>query len=191
MSGRFKRRLSGMRHGSMQAVLGASALFLGTDTTTKGAWNGVYGTKGYILAEPTTSGTASLPGGYSWSISGNSFFDWSGSYIHPGAEPQLPSSSSTYTTLWYSGTSLTLSITQTSFAKYNLSVYSVDAPAQGRTVSFTIKDSAGNVLDPARQFTLSSLGVWYRWQIIGSIQIVLAYVSGAGTNAVMQGLCLD
>lgn len=167
-----------------------SASFLGTDTTTLGAWNGVYGTDGYVLTEPDINGTASLPAGWTWAAAGESFFTWP-SFAFPTAEPQLPGSVSTFLSTYFSTTNFTVSVEVAADAgSYHLEIYCADGDNKGRQQNITIKDGSGNVLDGPRLLTAFAHGVYLKYAITGSIQIVFANVSGH-PNAVTQAILID
>lgn len=167
-----------------------SATFLGTDTTTLGAWNGVYGVDGYILTEPDINGTASLPPGWTWAATGESFFTWA-AYAFPSAEPQLPASAGTYLSTYFASASFTVSVNVAAgTGAYHLEIYCADGDNKGRVQNITIEDSNGNVLDGPRQLSAFAHGVYLKYAITGSIQIVFGNVSGH-PNAVTQAILID
>lgn len=167
-----------------------SATFVGTDTTTQGSWKGVYGANGYVLAE-TAAGVSSLPAGWSYTVSSESFFTYSGGFNIPAAECQKGDTSGVFTSVWFSATNWTLQITQTTAASYHLSVYLISAENITRNITITIKDGLGNVLDGPRAFSEPEGGEWARWQIFGTIQILFTFVSPSGNNAESQGVLID
>lgn len=186
IGGLYPRRLSGMR----PQLVRPPVIFLGTDTTTKGAWTNVYGSKGYIVAEPAQSGTASLPSGFSWSRAGDNFFDWSSTWAVAAAKPDIPgSTSTTFTTGWYYTSTGYVEIDQTTPTQYTLSCYMPNPDNGARTWNISISDPSGNLYWGPVAATVTDNGIWYRFSITTSIRFNLQNTSSG--NGVLFVLALD
>lgn len=167
------------------------ATFIGDDSATSGAWKGTYGSKGYYLAE-VAGGQASLPSWASVTQTAASFsptFAWD----HASAQAQNGNTTGAFQSAWFATGTMTFEIDQSVNTLYDLSVYLVNPHQAGiaRNITIAIEDTSGNVLDGPRAVTETSTGDWYRWAIFGSIKVVIAFVSPAGSNAVTQGFLFD
>jgi hypothetical protein len=72
-----------------RVMLSATASLIRTDTTTQGNWTGQYGADGYSVV----GGSTTLPSYGTFSINGNSFYEWQGpsTYGQPGTtDPRAP-----------------------------------------------------------------------------------------------------
>lgn len=152
------------------------ATFLGTDTTTQGTWVGTYGANGYIVSTPTSSGSASLPSGWTWGITGNSFFTYS-SYQVAAAEPEKPGGGGGFLDTWYANSpgTMAITITQVGITPYHLEFYLAegDPTPNDRSQTLTFEDANSNVLDGPRSFSSFGSGVWAKYFITGSIKIII------------------
>ena len=168
-----------------------SARFIKSESTTRGTWNGVYGSQGYIVAEPNNSGTASLPSWLSWAIAGNSNADQSGFYNSTSDEPDLPGSpGSKFTTVWYSLTNFIVGLTSSPTHSYLMSTYMADTGSFQRVQTVQIEDLSANVLDGPRTVSSFAVGQWWQWDITGSVNIRYTYVSGTNATSIMQAIAI-
>lgn len=193
MPGRFPRRLSG-------AVLlpapsgppGPQARFIKSESVTRGSWNGVYGSKGYIVSEPNNSGTASMPSFLSWAVVGSSNADQSGFYNSTADEPDLPGSPGTkFTTVWFSATDFVIALTCSPTKSYLMSTYMADTDAFTRVQTVTIADPSDVTIDGPRTVSNFKVGQWWQWDIVGSVRIHYAFVSGTDGTSIMQVVAID
>lgn len=166
-----------------------SAVFLGEDAVTQGAWRGRYGSTGYFLAQ-SSSGVSSLPAWASVVLAGQSWFDYGA-----GGVPQVDKGdvTGTFCSVFYSSTSFTVQIDQSTPTAYHLSLGDMDADTGARQTIVTIATPSGTILDGPR--TLAKPGAhaldWARWAIFGSVVITIAAVAPATANSESPGILLD
>lgn len=191
MRGRMPRRRPYMGVMAPSPAPPPSARFIGSESTTRGAWNGVYGSQGYIVSEPTNSGTASLPSFLTWAISGNSNADQAGFFNSAADEPDLPGSpGSKFTTVWYSLTNFTVGLTCSPTQSYLMSTYMADTGAFQRVQTVAIHNLGGTLLDGPRTVSNFGVGQWWQWDLTGSVNIIYTYVSGTNATSIMQVIAI-
>lgn len=192
MSGHFPRRLPYLGGPAPSPPPPPSARFIGSESTTRGSWNGVYGSLGYILSEPNNSGTASLPSWLTWAIIGNSNADQAGFFNATADEPDLPGSPGTkFTTVWYSTTNLVIGLTSSPVHSYLMSTYMADTHLFQRVQTITIEDMSNNVLDGPRTVSSFATGQWWQWDITGSVNVRYAYVSGGDATCIVEAIAIQ
>lgn len=191
MRGRMPRRRPYMGVMAPSPAPPPSARFIKSESTTRGSWNGVYGSQGYIVSEPNNAGTASLPSFLTWAISGNSNADQTGFYNSVTDEPDLPGSpGSKFLTVWYSTTNFVVGLTSSPTQSYLMSTYMADTGLFQRVQTITIEDLSLNILDGPRTVSNFAVGQWWQWDITGSINIRYTFVSGGNATSIMQVIAI-
>jgi hypothetical protein len=161
-----------------------SATFMGLDSMTQGAWAGVYGTKGYVLAQEGTSlpvGTTVVPGGHAnWT--------WAGSTSDPRALRKTTGADRIAAT-WYSGSSFTIAVNPGDGTAHRMALYLLDWDNLARGQRIDVVDAAtGAVLD-TRTATGFTGGQYWVWTVTGAVQFRLTRTAGA--NAVVSAVFID
>jgi hypothetical protein len=169
------------------AVSVTAASFVGSDVTTKGSWQGVYGGDGYTLAGDATS----LPAYAQFSLSGNQQYVWAPSTSDVRAE-QKASGADRMAGCWYvvgPGSAFTFDLNLSDGRAHRVSLYALDWENAGRVERIDVVDAdTGTVLDN-RGLSAFSGGTWLSWNVVGHVK--LRVVNVAGYTAVVSGLTLD
>lgn len=169
---------------------------IGSDTTTRGDWKGIYGREGSLIASlggqmPTN--VTILTTAAQWT--------WSGTTTSRSAL-QRPDSIGRIASCWYSATPMLFDIAVNDNQPHRLSMYFYDASNSGRDQTVELIDRAtGFILDSQRVRNFST-GVYITWEIQGAVQVritphnVSAVVSGifldaAGANPIVQFVEVD
>ena len=84
--------------------------FLKTDTSTRGNWQGTYGSDGYDISQDPSGTNPSLPSYATVGLSGESNYTWAASTTDPRALETAAGPASRVAGWWYSATSLTIDI---------------------------------------------------------------------------------
>jgi hypothetical protein len=168
----------------------ASAAFVQADTTTQGAWKGVYGASGYDIAGDTSADNPSLPAYVaSVSLTGASTYIYESSTSDPRALQQsAPGATSRVAAVWYAAPSFTITVNMADSAVHQVALYAMDEDSNRSEQIDVIDSSTGQVLD-TRQLSSFSSGVYLVWNVSGSVTFRITRT--AGSNAVINGLFLD
>jgi hypothetical protein len=158
--------------------------FVKSDTSTRGTWKGVYGSKGYnVLGD-----AYSYPAGVSVSPSGKSDWTWQSSTTDVDGLLKVNSTTDRTLSLWYSDSSFTVDVNVTDGKSHRLALYMVDWDQLGRAQTIQILDANGTVLD-VRNVSAFTTGRYLVWDISGQVKVRITKT--AGPNAVLNGLFLD
>jgi len=160
---------------------GASATFIGFDTTTQGTWRGVYGSDGAALANDSTA----YPGYAQVAITGAATYTWNGNTTDPRAL-QRPSDASRIAACWYTDTSYTTDINLVDGAAHQVAFYVLDWEGRGRLQQVEIRDAVSGTLLDSRSVSSFSGGEYLVWTLRGHVS--LRVVNSAGLNAVASGI---
>jgi hypothetical protein len=161
----------------------STASFVGTDTTTQGSWQGVYGASGYNVISNATS----YPSYATVTASRETAYTWSASTSDVRALQKAPPATDRIAATWYSRSSFMIDINLTDGNTHKVSIYALDWDQLGRSEQIQVLDAAtGTVLDTR---TLSSFGggEYLTWNLYGHVQLVFTNLVG-GKNAVVSGL---
>ena len=152
----------------------STASFIGSDTTTKGSWRGVYGSDGNYIATLA----ANQPPGRTVTLVTGATFAWDPASADPRSL-QYPTGSSRIASIFF-GNPVLHSIISSVSKPYDLQVYFDDHDLGGRACSVNIYD--WNTLASLDTQSVSSTnyanGYWLKWQITGDIGINCTLVSG-------------
>jgi hypothetical protein len=160
-------------------VSSTSAVYVGADTTTKGAWQPTYGANGYAInsygaqyplyAQVAFTGTTDYNGGFS---------------IDPSAV-QVPAGG--LISVWYSiGSQFSIDLNLTDSNTHPISFYFVDWGTASRNQTVTIRDASNNNLLDTK--TLSSFvnGRYLTWNITGHVTVTVNL--NTGPNPVLSAI---
>jgi hypothetical protein len=157
----------------------ATASFLGTDATTQGSWQGVYGAQGYSLA----ASAQLLPSNVTFTPQNSGTWTWTASTTDPRAL-QVPAGGR-IAAAWYSASpnfAIDLSDGQT----HEISVYVLDWDGKGRSETIEIVDAgSGAILDSETALSFTN-GEYFSWNVTGNV--VVSIVGTGGPNAVLSGV---
>jgi hypothetical protein len=161
-----------------------SATFVGTDTTTQGNWQSLYGADGYRLAQ----GPASLPSYAQVTVSGQGDYTWAGSTSDVRAL-QKPGQADRLAATWYTLNSMTVDIILSGSQTRQVALYLLDWDNSGaRSQRLEVLDaSTGQVLDTR---TASSFvnGQYLVWTLGGHVQLRITNLAGPSIAAAVSGI---
>jgi hypothetical protein len=156
-----------------------TAAYVTTDTTTQGTWKGVYGTDGYAVAGDATS----LPAYAQLTLSGQSFYTWTGSTSDVRALQRA--AGDRVMAAWYGG-SFTIDLNVTGTQPRTVTIYADDYDSSGRQQRYDLIDAiSGAVLD-SRTLSTFSNGQYVVWNVLGRVKVRVTGL--AGPNAVVSGV---
>jgi hypothetical protein len=159
---------------------GNGVSFVKADTTTGGAWQGVYGNTGYYLINHA----ANVPSFVNITSSNNSSYVWTGSTTEARA-PQKINASDRIAACWYSGGAFSVDLNFTDGKSHQVAVYLLDwDSANMRSERIDVLDAAGNVLD-TRSASNFSAGQYLVWNLSG--HVVLRFTNTSQLQAVVSG----
>ncbi len=168
---------------SSSQVTPATASIVKLDSTTEGSWEGVYGSKGYDIADSVIS----VPSGYI-EVVGATIDTWAATTADPRA-PLIESGTSRNASAWTSPTSLSVLVDLPSGQTNDLALYALDWDSQSRSEQIQISSVANGVILDTRTISNFTNGVYLQWVITGSV--VVTVTRTGGPNAVLSGVFLD
>ena len=158
---------------------GASAVFVTTDSTTQGNWQGVYGADGYSIVGDVTS----LPVYAALTPSGTLQYTWAASTSDGRALARVGGGRVAAT--WYSGPSFDLDVNVTS-GTHQVALYCLDWDTTSRSQRIDVLDAVtGAVLD-TRTATGFNGGKYLSWNVTGHVKFRVTLLAGA--NAVVSAV---
>lgn len=159
------------------------AVFVKRDTTTRGAWKGVYGTDGYLVIGETPN----YPAGIAVTPSGHSPFTWAGSTTDPRVLLKPLSAFDRNASCWYSNSSFNVEINASDDRTRQVAIYMVDWDSVGRAQRVDVLDPAGNVLD-TQNVTAFQDGQYLVWNLTGRVTLRFTPSGTPATNVVLGGI---
>jgi hypothetical protein len=167
------------------ATGGATASYLGSDTTTLGNWTGKYGADGQVIPNDLTN----VPSYASVNVTGANAYTWASGTSDPRALQYASGSLTRIPSTYYSFDAVNIDMNLTDGNTHKISLYLCDWDNGGRAETISVIDvSSGAVLD-TRPFSSFYGGVYAVWNIKGHVQIKVAYTGGY--NAVVNGIFFD
>jgi hypothetical protein len=162
------------------ASSGATATFSKVDSTTQGAWKGVYGADGSAVAVDSTN----YPG-YTQVTVGGTAFTWAASTSDARAL-QTYAGTSRIASAWYSGIAYTIGVNVTDGNTHQVALYCLDWDGSNvRSERIDVLDASnGSVLD-SRTVSSFSGGQYVVWNIAGYVTFRVTPLAG---NAVVSGI---
>lgn len=160
-----------------------AATFTTADMTTQGNWQGVYGSKGYLLAGDAQQ----LPATIHVTLSGQSGYIWAVSSVDSRALQKASTPGDRIAACWYASTSFSLAVDFTDGQSHQMALYLLDWDRLSRVENVTILDAAtGAVLD-TRSLSAFANGDYLVWQVRGNVVVRVTNEPGS-LNAVVSGL---
>jgi uncharacterized delta-60 repeat protein len=158
----------------------ATATFVGTDTTTRGNWKGVYGAQGYSIFQDA----ASVPSFVRVTPVNKSDWIWQYSTTDTRA-PQRANSADRLAACWYSGNGYSIDLAFTDGLKHRVSLYLLDWDSAGRSQSVQVVNADTGAVLHTQTVSGFSGGVYLTWDLGGHVKINL---SPNTSNAVASAL---
>lgn len=179
---------------TIQTPVAAQATFVGEDGTTRGNWQGVYGTNGYALAADGQS----LPSYARVEVQGNATAVWDGNPSDARAPQRAPSEGGRIASTWYtsglgqsSQDRFSIDVNLTDGLSHQVSLYVLDWDNYSRQQQIQLSDYVtGTVLDSQVVDSFVD-GDYFRWNLRGHVVITITTTSSLQTNSVVTGLFFD
>ena len=159
------------------------AIYVTTDTTTLGSWQGVYGAAGYV----TVGDAQQLPPTIQVTPANASQYVWAGSTNDPRGVQKAATPDDHIAACWYSPTSFTIDITIADGQTYQLALYLMDWDHLQRAQTVDLLDPTSNTLLNSQSVTAFSGGEYLVWQVRGHIMLRISNDPGA-VNAVVSAI---
>ena len=183
-------RINITRTGGLNAVVSgvffgnastAVASFVGSDTSTEGNWQGVYGADGYSVANDSQV----IPSYASFALQNQLNYTWAASTTDPRAL-QTGSGSGRIASTWYNPSSFDFDVNFTDKQTHQFAFYALDWDNLGRSEKVQVLDAnTGAVLD-TRNISGFSNGIYLIWKVLGHVRITITRTGGV--NAVVSGV---
>jgi Concanavalin A-like lectin/glucanases superfamily/Protein of unknown function (DUF1573) len=182
--------IAGLTAAKPAAAASGAATFVGTDTTTQGNWQGLYGNDGYSIADTTTN---KVPGYVAFTPQNQANWIWTAD----GAETrdlEVPSSIAAnmrQASCWYtsSGNSYSLDVNITDGHTHQIALYALDWDQQGRAETIQAVDGVSGAVLDTRNLSNFSNGVYDVWNVSGNVKFNITLAGGI--NAVISGAFFD
>jgi hypothetical protein len=156
-----------------------AAVFVKTDTGTRGSWKNTYGINGYMIAGDVTSYPA-----YALVSFNQSSTIWAGSTTDARAL-QKSAASDRIAATWYSWSSFSMDINFTDGQTHQMALYFLDWDSNSRAETVDVLDAGtGAVLD-TRSISGFGGGVYLVWNLTG--HAIIRVTRTGGSNAVLSG----
>ncbi len=160
-----------------------TASFTGTDTTTQGGWEGVYGNDGYSIA----SSSQSLPSYATVAVQNAANYIWVPNSADPRAL-QTGVGTARIAACWYAGTSFDFDVNITDGNTHQVALYALDWDnyGGGRAEQIQIVNATTNAVLDTRNVAAFTNGTYLIWNISGHVHINVTLTGGG--NIVMSGV---
>jgi hypothetical protein len=162
----------------------STASFVRTDTTTQGAWKGVYGADG----EAINGDTIGYPGNTQVNFSLLHPFIWSSSTTDPRAIEKV-SASDRIASGWYTWSSMSIDLNFTDANTHQVALYALDLDTSSRAERIDVLDGVSGAVLDTRTISSFSNGEYLVWNLSGHVTLKVTLTGGA--NAVVSGLFFD
>ncbi len=171
----------------------SSATFVGTDATTQGNWEGVFGNEGYRISQHTTSN----PSYASITFSGNNNYTWNAATSDVRALNRTDNADRIAST-WYTGdtgnnigSKYNLTVDNTDGLEHQISIYFLDWDSAGpRDSTVEVRSSLSGLLLDSQSVTGYYGGKYLSWNVMGDVYFRIINNVYA-TNATPSGLFFD
>lgn len=163
----------------------ATASYIGTDTTTEGNWNGVYGQGGYSVV----GGSTSLPSDITFSVSGDTFYEWAaaGTADSRGLQTTAGSPQHVAACDYSNSGSFSMTVDTTDSQSHEMALYVVDYDHQNRSETIQLVDANTNAVLSSQSVSNFTGGEYLLYNITGDVKINV--INGAGSlNCVVSGI---
>ena len=163
----------------------SAASFVATDSTTKGSWQGTYGSQGADVI----GGSNSLPSYAALTTTGASAWTWASTTT----DPRAPLSSSTSTNRnasgLYSASSLSVGLNLTDGQQHQVALYLLDWDSQNRSENVEVFDSNTGKMLANQSVSNFNGGKYLEFNVSGNVYFRLT--GTGGPNAMLNGLFID
>ena len=160
----------------------SSATFVKFDTTTGGAWTGVYGQNGFEIAN--NPGTFPIYGGVA--TAGANLWTWTASTTDPRALQQGVSATARIASAYYSSTTFTFDFNPRDGQSHRVALYCLDMDTDERAQTISILDPVSHAVLDSRNLSHFHNGVYAVWNLQG--RVLIQVTSTGGLNAVVSGV---
>jgi parallel beta-helix repeat protein len=161
-----------------------SAVFVGTDTTTRGSWRGTYGSAGAVLA----TASSRLPAGATLTPAGKYNAVWAQNSTDVRAL-EVPGATGRLAAGWFSYGSFTVALDLGAGPPRRVSLYLLDWDRQGRAERIEVRETASGRLLDERTVSDFGGGKYLSWTVSGAVTFRI--VRTAGPNAAVSGFFFD
>lgn len=163
----------------------SSALFIGTDPATQGAWNGKYGADGFTIA----AGGSNQPSYATVNVTGADTFTWAGLtddvralQTGTGATAGIASS--------YFAPTFNIVVSMSDSLVHAVDFYFLDWDSLGMAQIVTVVDTATGAILDQQKFTGYAGGLWAVWNLKGNVTLMLSTAKPA-YDATCSGVFFD
>ena len=157
-----------------------TASFVSVDMTTKGSWQGVYGSDGYNVVNDSLSYPAYAQVGTSAAT-----YTWAASTSDLRALQKASNPADRIAATWY-GYTFSIDLNLTDGNAHRVALYAVDWDSAGRSETIEVRDAVTNALLDTRSVSGFQNGEYVVWNITGHVR--LNVIVTGGINAVVSGL---
>jgi hypothetical protein len=162
-----------------------SAVFLSSDTTTKGSWTTVYGADGYNVI----GNAFAYPSYATVTPAGKADYTWADPTTDIRALQKVASSTDRISSVWYATPNFTVDINISGTQEKRVALYCLDWDLVGRSQRIDMIDIAtGNTLD-SRTLNSFGNGTYMVYRMKGNIRI--KFVNLGPNNALLNGIFFD
>lgn len=167
-----------------------SVTYVRMDSTTKGAWKGVYGSEGQVFAGATPPAPTQPPALAFLSFSPQRALVWtwaSNTADERGMQkPGVADPADRFASTWYAEGTFDLDLRFSDARVHEVALYAVDWDDKARAQTIEVRDTRDTVLSSVTTGPELRTGVYYVWRISGHARIRVTRTAGA--NAVVFGL---
>jgi Concanavalin A-like lectin/glucanases superfamily/Protein of unknown function (DUF1573) len=182
--------IAGLTAAKPAAAASGSATFIGTDTTTQGNWQGVYGNDGYVVADTTTNNPSSYV-----VVTPQNQANWI--WTSDGAETrdlEVPSNVAAdmrQASCWYnlSSSSYDLDVNISDGKTHQIALYALDWDNRGRAETIQVVDGVSGAVLDTRNLSNFANGAYDVWNVSGHVKFNITVTSGI--NAVVSAAFFD
>lgn len=164
---------------------GAPVVFQKTDNKTQGAWTGVYGGDGALIA----SDLSNPPAYATVSITGDKTYTWASATSDVRALQTSAESASRIASTYYSSSDFDINVNLTDGNTHRIALYLLDWDSTARSETVTILDAHSDAVLDTESFAGFHGGEYVSWEISGDVTIRVTKTGGA--NAVVSGIFFD
>ena len=177
--------VAGLFFDPASTIAPAGASYLGTDTTTQGAWTGKYGSTGYLIANDANN----TPNYATVGLAGDNTYTWAASTADLRALQVSSGASSGIASTYYAANSFTINVNLFDGNTHKVSIYLLDWDSTVRAETISLIDANSHVLLNTQHYSSFQNGEYAIWNVKGNVIIQVLGTSGA--NAVVSGIFFD
>jgi len=167
-----------------------TAIYVQTDTTTKGNWKGIYGGDGFTIVKDASSNNPSDPSYATVLPAGGSAVTISTVTGDASAlRLALPASTDRIAAEYRATDSVSVDINTTDGTLHQFALYMVDWLRASRTQSVTITDAVTHAVLDTRSVSAFNSGVYLVWKVGGHVTVTVTKT--AGSSATFSGWFFD